>query len=58
MEYSPFPISPKKLFSSTVIQHHGKSPFLPPVLPEPTTIFGKRKETMTTVSQDIPLRET
>jgi len=57
-EYSPFPISPKKLFSSTVIQHPGKPPFLPPVLPEPTTIFGKRKETMETVTRDIPLRET
>jgi len=57
-EYSSFPISPKKLFSSTVIQHPGKPSFLPPVLPEPTTIFGKRKETMATVSRDIPLRET
>ena len=57
-EYSPFSISPKKLFSSTVIQHPEKPPFLPPVLPEPTTIIGKRKETMTTASRDIPLRET
>jgi len=41
--YSPFPISPKKLLSSTIIHHHVKPPFLPPTLPEQITFFGKKK---------------
>jgi len=42
--YSPFPISPKKLLSSTVIHHPVKPPFLPPTLPEQTTFFWKKPQ--------------
>jgi len=45
--YSPFPISPQKLLTHTVVQHPVKPPFLPPTLPEETTFFGrKNKEAM------------
>jgi len=45
--YSPFPISPQKLLTHTVVQHPVKPPFLPPILPEETTFFGrKNKEVM------------
>jgi len=42
--YTPFPISPKKLLTSTIVQYPTKPPFLPPNLPEQTTNFGKRTE--------------
>jgi len=45
--YSPFPISPQKLLTHTVVQHPVKPLFLPPTLLEETTFFGrKNKEAM------------
>jgi len=42
--YSPFPISPQKLLTQTVVQHPVRPPFLPPVLPEETTFFGRKSK--------------
>jgi len=56
--YSPFPISPQKLLTNIVIQHPVKPPFLPPNLPEQTTIFGrKNKEKVVVVSHITPQEE-
>ena len=53
--YSPFPISPQRLLTNSVLQHPVKSPFLPPNLPEQTTTFGrKNKEKVVVVSQITP----
>jgi len=57
--YSPFPISPQRLLTNTVIQHPVKPPFLPPNLPEQTTIFGrKNKEKVVAISHITPQEET
>jgi len=55
--YTPFPISPKKLITSTIVQYPTKPPFLPPNLPEQTTNFGKRTKKIATTSQTISPEE-
>jgi len=42
--YSPFPFSPKKLLSNTILHHPVKPLFLPPTLPEQTTFFSKKTQ--------------